>query len=199
MKIGILGGSFDPIHNGHLHMAREALIEYALDEVWLMPAGQSPNKNASKMTSSNVRKRMCELACLNETNIKVCSLETESDETSYTFRTLQKLTERFPSYEFYFIMGADSLAYFEKWVHPEIISQLAALLVVNRDEYSMRELEQMAARIKELFPADIRFVHCAKYEISSHELRDAIWLGQHVEDYLPMEVFHYISQNKLYR
>jgi nicotinate-nucleotide adenylyltransferase len=110
-------------------MARQARIEYALDEVWLMPAGHSPNKNESRMTSAFHRKNMCLLAEKTDQNIRTCSLETDSGETSYTYRTMQKLTERYPQHTFFFIMGADSLAYFESWMHPEIISSLATTLL----------------------------------------------------------------------
>lgn len=198
MKIGILGGSFDPIHNGHLHMAKEALREYQLDEIWLMPAGHSPNKNEANMTPANIRKEMCILACRKEANIKVCSLEIDADETSYTYLTLQKLSARYPMHQFFFLMGADSLAYFEQWVHPEIISELAILLVMNRNEYSLNELEKMANNINRIFPCDIRFVHCSKYKISSSEIRNMIKSGRDVSFYLSQAVTDYIKRNHLY-
>jgi nicotinate-nucleotide adenylyltransferase len=199
MKIGILGGSFDPIHKGHLYMARQARIEYALDEVWLMPAGHSPNKNESRMTSAFHRKNMCLLAEKTDENIRTCSLETDSGETSYTYRTMQKLTERYPQHTFFFIMGADSLAYFESWMHPEIISSLATILVVNRDEYLPEELQKMATLVKERFPADIQFVHCEKYVISSGEIRERIKANLDVSAYLPDGVWEYIAEHGLYR
>jgi nicotinate-nucleotide adenylyltransferase len=198
MKIGILGGSFDPIHNGHLHMAKKTMSEYALDEVWLMPAGHSPNKEEAQMASPFHRRNMCELACVRENGIKTCSLEMESAEKSYTYRTMQKLTEQYPQHQFYFIMGADSLSYFENWVHPEIISRLATILVVNREEYLLSELADMASRINAIFPADIRFVHCAKYVVSSREIRQKIKADIDVREFLPEYVWSYISENKLY-
>jgi nicotinate-nucleotide adenylyltransferase len=198
MKIGILGGSFDPIHNGHLYMARKTLAEYGLDEVWLMPAGHSPNKKEAEMTASSHRRTMCELACLEERGIKTCSLETDSAEKSYTYRTMEKLTARYPEHRFSFILGADSLSYFLDWVHPEIICHLAALLVVNRGEYSMEELKHMADKVKEAFPADIRFVHCEKYVVSSRELREKIAAHQNVRDFLPENVYDYILEHRLY-
>ena len=199
MQIGILGGSFDPIHNGHLYMAQKALEEYGLDEVWLMPAGHSPNKKESAMAPAAMRLAMCELASGCSDRIKVCSVEVDSDETSYTYRTLQKLHAAHPDDTFYFIMGADSLAYFKQWLHPKIISSLAILLIVNRGVYSKPELTAMADDIKEQFPADIRFLECPKYNISSRDIRKAIKDGIGVQKELPPEVLAYIRQNGLYQ
>jgi nicotinate-nucleotide adenylyltransferase len=199
MKIGILGGSFDPIHNGHLYMARKALTEYMLDEVWLMPAGHSPNKVEANMTSAFHRRNMCELACVGESCINTCSLETDSSEKSYTYRTMQKLTAAYPQHQFSFIMGADSLSYFAKWVHPEIICSLADILVVNRGEYSISELDRMTQSLKQQFPADIRFVHCEKYVISSQTIREKIKAHMDVSAFLPENVRNYIMENRLYQ
>ena len=115
MNIGILGGSFDPIHNGHIHMAECAYREFQLEEVWLIPTGHSPNKDEGSMTEAFHRFHMCEIAAGQFPWLQANSLEIESCEKSYTYRTLEKLTKRYPLYHFFFIMGADSLDYFEKW------------------------------------------------------------------------------------
>lgn len=198
MHIGILGGSFDPVHNGHIYMAQKALEECSLDEVWLIPAGHSPNKAENAMTPADMRLAMCKLACRDNERIKVCSLEVNSDEISYTYRTLQKLHAAHPDDTFYFIMGADSLAYFINWVHPEIISSLAILLVVNRGNYSINDLTAMADEINGLFPADIRFLECPKYNISSRYIRKALCDGFDMQEQLPPEVLAYIRQKELY-
>ena len=109
MKIGILGGSFDPIHNGHIHMALAACDKFALDQLWLIPAGHSPNKDEKSMTDANHRYHMCELAAKVDHRLRVSRVEIDSEERSYTYRTLQKITEEHPENRFYFIMGGDSL------------------------------------------------------------------------------------------
>ena len=114
MNIGILGGSFDPIHNGHLHMAKCAYESYALDQVWLIPAGHSPNKDERGMTDAEDRFQMCKLATQPYPWMKVSRLELDSAERSYTYRTMEKLSEQFPIHRFFFIMGGDSLDYFEQ-------------------------------------------------------------------------------------
>lgn len=192
-KIGILGGSFDPIHNGHLHMAKAAYEQYELDEVWLIPNGHAPHKDEDKMTDASHRMAMCELVAKQYDFLKTCDIEITSEEYSYTYLTMQKLTQKYPDYEFYFIMGADSLDYFEKWRNPEIIASLCKILVVNRDEFTMEDLKNEISRINQYFPANIQIVHCKKYDISSTEIRR----GMKLEDVLP-KVREYIFQNHLY-
>lgn len=96
-KIGILGGSFDPIHQGHLNIAESAREEFSLDEVWFIPAGHSPNKEESSMSAAEVRAEMTALALLDYPYFKMSSMEIESAETSYTYRTLTKLCACYPN------------------------------------------------------------------------------------------------------
>lgn len=193
MKIGILGGSFDPIHNGHLYMAENAYQQYKLDEVWLIPNGNAPHKDKNKMTDAMHRLAMCEIAALKYNYMKVSDIEVCSSNFSYTYLTIQKLTQNYPQHEFYFIMGADSLDYFDKWRNPQIISSLCKILVVNRDDFSEADLNEKIKKINVQFPADIQIVHCPKLDISSTEIRQ----NQQIE-YVPSEVRQYISKNRLY-
>ena len=139
MKIGILGGSFDPIHNGHLNMAKQALQEYQLEEVWLMPAGHSPNKIEADMTPAAIRYEMTKLAAETQNDLTASDFELRKKSTSYTYQTLELLQARYPNHTFYFIMGADSLDYFEQWAHPDINCKYAVILVVNRDSFQEEE------------------------------------------------------------
>lgn len=199
MRIGILGGSFDPIHKGHMHMAQCAYQEYNLDEIWIIPAGHSPNKDENKMTSSKHRLEMCIRACNEFSHIKASDYEIRCSETSYTYRTLQRLKEDYPQNEFYFIMGADSIDYFEKWIHPEIIAQMCVILVVIRDGFLENTIIEKINNLKKLFPADIKLVHCDKYDISSSEIRNKLYSNQNVREHLNSEVYNYIIKNDLYQ
>ena len=192
-KIGILGGSFDPIHKGHIFMALHAHEQYDLDKVWLMPNGHAPHKDEEKMTDAKDRLAMCKLVSDQYTFMETCDIEIRSEEYSYTYFTMQKLAQIYPEYEFYFIMGADSLNYFKKWRHPEIIASLCKILVVNRDDYQKEDLINKINRINQIFPADIQIVHCPKYDVSSTEIRQ----GQKLDDVLS-EVKEYIQKNHLY-
>lgn len=197
-------------------MAKQAWSEYALDEVWLMPAGHSPNKDETAMVPAADRLTMAKLAvgiCKSSDGdhgynqklareqypyMNVTPIEINSEGTSYTYRTLQRLCNQFPMHSFFFLMGADSLDYFEKWMHPEIICEKAAILVVNRDSFLEQDLSAKIAKIKHLFPADIRIVHCSKYDISSSQIRKMIRMGEDCAQYLPAGVWAYIRQHHLY-
>ncbi|MBQ6845015.1 MAG: nicotinate-nucleotide adenylyltransferase [Agathobacter sp.] len=193
MKIGILGGSFDPIHNGHLHMALESYKQYALDEVWLIPNGNAPHKDSDKMADATHRMAMCQLVADEYPFLKTCDIEITSEEYSYTYITVTKLQHTYPEHEFYFIMGADSLDYFDKWRKPEVIASICRILVINRDEFSEEDMAVKIHRINEIFPADISIVHCAKVDVSSTELRQNL----EKSDVLA-SVYDYICEHDLY-
>lgn len=198
MKIGILGGSFDPIHNGHLYMASCAHEAFALDQIWLIPAGHSPNKNEKNMTSAEDRLRMCRIAAEKYNWLYTNSLEIDSNERSYTYRTLQKLVEAYPTDDFYFIMGGDSLDYFEYWCHPQIIASLCTILVIPRDQFHIEQMKVKIQALKAQFPCDIRIVNCSEYPISSTELREQLQTGCINGNDLPPGVLAYIHEKHLY-
>lgn len=197
-KIGILGGSFDPIHQGHLNIAEQARIEFDLDEVWFIPAGHSPNKNEANMTSAECRTEMVGLAIAAYPHFKLSRIEVDAQETSYTYLTMSKLKEQYPDIQFYFIMGADSLDYFEKWCHPEIICQKAILLTAVRDDMDIAQIEEKITSLKAMFEAEIYPINGGRTDISSTELRDQIRLQKNRSDLLPESVWNYINANHLY-
>ena len=197
-KIGILGGSFDPIHNGHLAIARAAYTDFDLDEVWFIPAGHSPNKNESGMTPSEYRAEMVALAVKPYPYFKMSTVEIEAEETSYTYLTLTKLKEACPDTDFFFIMGADSLDYLEKWYHPEIICEKAVILAAVRDDMDLLEVEKKISALKQLFPAEIYPIEGGKTDISSSEIRAALRRGKTDISLIPPKVLAYIQEHHLY-
>ena len=199
MRIGILGGSFDPIHNGHLHMAVCAHDAFHLDQVWLMPAGHSPNKDETCMTDAIHRFHMCELAADSYNWLSASRFELDSDERSYTYRTLEKLAAQYPMHHFFFIMGGDSLDYFDKWMHPERIAALCTILVVPRKGYHLEQLGHKIQMLHQLFPCDILAVPCPEYTISSTEIRERLSVGKCGASDFPTGVFTYIKENGLYQ
>lgn len=198
MKIGILGGSFDPIHNGHIHMALAACEKFALDQVWLIPAGHSPNKDEKSMTSAEHRFRMCELAAQTDPRLRVSRVEIDSDERSFTYRTLQILNEDHPENRFYFIMGGDSLDYFDHWVYPEIITKLCTILVMPRKPYNSTALTDKIRKLNELYSADIRLIEGDEYPVSSTEIRTRLSDHTPEEKDFPDGVLAYIREHHLY-
>lgn len=198
MKIGILGGSFDPIHNGHIHMAQAACDNFALDQVWLIPAGHSPNKDEKSMTSSEHRFHMCELAAKADPRLRVSRVEIDSDERSFTYRTLQILNEAHPENRFYFIMGGDSLDYFDRWVYPEIITKLCTILVMPRKPYNSAALTDKIQKLNELYSADIRLIEAEEYPVSSTDIRKNLLDQTPAEKDFPDGVLAYIRGHHLY-
>lgn len=197
-KVGILGGSFDPIHKGHLHIAIAAKNEFSLDAVIFIPAGHSPNKDEHKMTPAEHRARMTELAIREYPGFYLSRMEIDSQETSYTYLTLGRLKEMHPDWELYFIMGADSLDYFDKWYHPEIICEKAAVLVAVRDDLKHQEICDKIAEIKALFPARIYPLKVDGLSVSSSEIRKALKEGE-AQALLPETVTDYIIEHQLYQ
>lgn len=202
-RIGILGGSFDPIHQGHINIALNARKEFSLDEVWFVPAGHSPNKDERRMTPAGDRARMVELALADYPFFRLSRIELDAEETSYTCRTLAKLNAHHPGNRFYFIMGADSLDYFEQWFHPELICAYAVILVAVRDELDIAQINAKIRYVKQLFPAEIYPVRGGRTEISSTELRRRISEqtapGTAPPDpCLPEPVWRYIRERELY-
>lgn len=132
-KVALLGGSFDPVHNGHIAMAKAAIKELKVDEVWLIPANQAPLKDFVP-TSNEHRLAMLELVCQEYPQLKICDLELHRQGTSYTIDTLRELRRLHPDLEFYWILGADQQAQFEQWKDWQELLKLATFVVVDRDE-----------------------------------------------------------------
>lgn len=197
-KIGILGGSFDPVHMGHLNIAQSAYLEYGLDEVWFIPAGHSPNKDEREMTPVGIRAEMVSLAIEAYPHFRLSRIEMDTKEKSYTYLTLTKLKAQHPDSEFYFIMGADSLDYFEDWKHPEIICEKAVVLAAGRDDMDIVRMEEKIAYIRTLFPARIYPLTCGHLDVSSTELRWQIKHGTEEPGMLPKPVLAYIKEHQLY-
>ena len=198
-KIGILGGSFDPIHNGHLAIAESAYRDFHLDEVWLIPAGHSPNKDEDKMTSAAVRAEMTALAAQDIPYFKLSTYEIDKEGTSFTYLTLSDFKEQYPDTNFFFIMGADSLDYFDAWRHPEIICQKAVILVAVRDDMDLDDINEKIGHIKEQFHAEIYPLSCAKIDISSSEIRANLQDGKEIYHMVPQAVADYIAEHELYK
>ena len=199
-RIGIMGGTFDPIHNGHLMLGRQAYREYHLDQVWYMPSGQPPHKKGNHITAAADRCAMVSLAVEKEPGLFLSEFETSREGTTYTAITLSLLREERPRDEFYFIIGADSLYEIEGWYHPERIMAMAGLLAAPR-EYgkAVRTLDEQIEHLRLTYNARIGRLHCGEVDISSHEVRQAVKEGRDVGDLVPPAVLCYIRGHHLYQ
>jgi nicotinate-nucleotide adenylyltransferase len=198
-RIGLLGGSFDPIHNGHINIADAAYREFNLDEVWFIPSGHSPNKNESRMSDVSHRFKMVELAIEAVPYFKISDIELGQQGTTYTYLTLAHLHDKYPEFTFYFIMGADSLDYFEQWKYPQRICDLANILIAVRDELGRQEVDDKIERLKRDFKGNFYQIAGGETDISSTDIRHKIRLGTDISTIVPPKVCDYINKEHLYR
>lgn len=202
--IGIMGGTFDPIHNAHLALARQAYRQFSLDEVWILPNGNPPHKRGTRQADVKYRLEMARLA-IEESSaaegasfLKLCGMEQSGQGFHYTYETLRRLNEDYPDTQFYFIMGADSLFDFEKWREPGIISRECILLAAARDCDKGR-LGDRIRELKQKFGADVRILDTPEMDVASEDIRRKIAAGEDVSHMLPSFVEAYIRRVGLYR
>ncbi len=187
MRIGLLGGTFDPIHLAHLRIAEEVREELALSEVWFIPAGVPPHKRAEPHLPFEERLRLVELAVKDHPAFRALDLEGRRPGPSYTVDTLKELRQRHPQHEFFFILGLDAFLEIETWYQYPRIPELARLVVVSRGEFP---LEKARIRARELFPEkEILFLSVTRLDISSTDIRRRLKAGLSVRYLVPEPVF----------
>mgnify|MGYP001078771811 CR=1 FL=1 len=197
-RIGLIGGTFNPIHNGHLLIAENALDQYRLDKVYFIPTGPSPHKEDALIAPPGMRCDMIQRAISDHSGFEISTIETDSVEKSYTYRTLEKLTETHPENAFFFIMGGDSVYEFSSWKNPKRICELCTLLVAVRDGMDKRKLKECANDLRARFHAEIELLDTPNVSISSREIRERIRKGLSIRYLVPQEVQAYIKENHLY-
>ncbi len=198
-KIGIMGGTFDPIHIGHLILGEKAYEQFGLDKVLFMPSGNPPHKIERTGGASNEqRTEMVRLAIRDNDHFELSLAEMHDQGYIYTSKTLIQLTKENPDTEYYFIMGADSLTAFDTWKDPQIICDHCILVVAVRDHLPMQELNSEIRRVSDKYHADIRRLSTPNIDLSSRMLRDWVMQGKSCRYYLRDEVIAYIEKHGLY-
>lgn len=199
MRIGIFGGTFDPIHTGHLILAEQCREQAELHEVWFLPSYHPPHKAASAVTRFEQRCDMIELATAGHPAFRLERIEKELPPPSYTAETLAELKRRHPEHEFYLLMGADQLPDLSLWHQPVRVIEQAGLVVVPRPGVMLWTAEQVAKALGvKVDKVRLQMVACPMIEIASRELRRAIADGTSVRYMLPRSVEEYIRERKLY-
>lgn len=201
-SIGIIGGTFNPIHNGHIAIAQQAMLQYKLDAVWFMPNHLTTYKDGSELVSDTDRYRMIELAIEDRPGFRAIDYELCKNGSTYTCDTLKELSQRYPEHTFWFILGADSLEHFPEWRNPEQILQYAGILAAPRENDSLEEVTKRIAALSRIYPRG-RFYPIASKQIpvSSHTIREQLRNEAYdtpVKEQLPDRVYEYIKKQHLY-
>lgn len=195
-NIGLMGGTFDPIHIGHLVIAQRAMEQLDLDAVIFLPAGVPPHKQDDEHTSASHRVAMTRLAIEGSPDFRLSERDVREDRASFTVDLLRDVKADNPDANLTFIIGADSLRDFPEWREPEAIVRLARLAVADRPEVDIPEdIYQIVRGLREA----IYWIDAPLLDISATELRDRICQGATVQHLVPVSVLAYIEQWQLYR
>lgn len=199
-KVGIMGGTFDPIHIGHLLLGQMAYESFHLDEVWFLPNGNPPHKDAV-ITEEALEHRvnMVELATENVPYFRMSLHEAKIGKHSYTYQTMEEFNQMYPDTSFYFILGADSLFAIEEWSHFEEIFPTCIILAAMRDDKDQKDMEEQIAYLHQKYGANIELLRAPLLEISSTTIRERAAQNLSVYYMVPDEVAHYMKQNNLYK
>ena len=195
MRLGIFGGAFDPIHNGHLLLTQQCREQCQLDEVWFVPTKIPPHKEAGSLSPDEARVEMLKLATAGRSDFVVSEIELNREEVSWTVDTLTLLRDERPEDELFFLIGADSLRDFPSWKEPETIAKLATVVAVNRGETS---LDELTAGLKPELSASVRLVTMPGISISATDLRSRVSSGKSIRYLVPRAVEEFILAQKLY-
>ena len=199
-RVGIMGGTFDPIHIGHLILGESAYHQFALDRILFMPSGNPPHKKHRDGGASNEeRVEMVRRAIASNDHFELSLEEMHEQGYIYTKETLRRLTETHPDTDYYFILGADSLVNFETWNGPQEICRLCTIVVAVRDHMPVLELDKKIAYLKEKYQADIRKLESLNIDISSRTIRSWAAEGRSCRYYVPEAVIEYMKEQKIYQ
>lgn len=196
--IGILGGTFNPIHKGHIELAVEAHRQFHLDEILVMPSGDpSSYKDDSEVLASKHRCNMVAAAIKEYPYMKLSTLEVNREGRTYTADTLREIIDNYD--EIYFIIGADSLFSIQKWYQADYVMKHCHLLAANRDNESREDLKNQIHYLETEYGAKIDYLKIKELPISSTEIRENIANHKTVHSMVPEPVMEYIKQHNLYQ
>ena len=190
MKIGLFGGTFNPVHNGHINLVKNFKEKLSLDKVLVIPTAVPPHKQAESLVSSEDRLNMCRLAF--SSLAEVSDVEIERGGRSYTVETLEELKKVYKDDDLYFLVGSDMLLSFKRWYRWEDILTMCTLCATDRDN------EETCRDADEDFFSKIIFCDFPKTVVSSSEVREKLSDGNDVSDLVPEEVVKYIREKGLY-
>lgn len=197
-KIGIMGGTFNPIHYGHLFLAENAYEQVGLDKVFFMPSKNPPHKAKPTEVTQQQRVDMINLAIRDNPHFELSTMELERDGFTYTADTLTLLAEMNPNTKYYFLVGADSLFMMQNWHKPQIIFDLCIIIAAGRDNADEKQILQHISYLENTFNANIRYINVPTIQVASNDIRKRLEADKTVRYYLPDSVIDYINSNNLY-
>ena len=197
MKLGIFGGTFNPIHNGHIHLLGEYLEQLRLDRVLLIPTNQPPHKPAQQLASGEHRFNMCRIAVKGMPQVEVSDLELRRQGSSYTVDTLRQLRRQYPQDTFYLLMGGDMFLTIEQWHDADEILSMAVICAGARSPGESEGLRRYAAQLAAK-GAKTEILDLKPIAVSSTRIRGAISQGGDTARLVDPQVYDYIGQNGLY-
>jgi nicotinate-nucleotide adenylyltransferase len=198
MRLGLLGGTFDPIHYGHLLLAERCREECGLDRVWFLPAGQPPHKTADGISPGPQRAEMVEFAIAGHPQFQVSRIELTRTGRSFTIDTLRELHAEDPSRELFFLIGADSLADLPDWRDPAGIVDLATIVAVNRGDRPLPDLDGLRRALGSAIADRVRLVTMPGIDLSSTDIRRRFRGGKSIRFMTPRPCEVYIQEHQLY-
>lgn len=188
-RTGIYGGSFNPVHNGHIRLARSFLVGAGLDEVWFMVSPQNPLKSHDSLLDDAVRLDMVRLALADEARLVACDYEFSLPRPSYTWNTLQALSREFPDREFVLLIGGDNWRHFDRWYHHDDIMRNYDIAIYPRPGSEVDEVS---------LPSSVTLLDTKLIDISSTQVRRMVKNGEDISPFVPVSVAEKIRREGLY-
>lgn len=199
MNIGIFGGTFNPVHSGHILLAQYCKQELNLDKVSIVPAFTPPHKESSQLVSCEHRLNMCKLAFDRFDGYEVSDIEILRQGRSYTYQTIIELKSIYPNDDLFLIVGADMFLTLDKWKNPEVIFKNASLVAVPRNGKDKEELSNYYENVLRRLGAKAKILTNPVMQISSTYIRENVYNDDFNKESLPRTVYEYIVDNNLYR
>ena len=199
VRTAIFGGSFNPVHNGHVNLVKEIIKTISLDRVIIMPANTSPFKTdiANDTADGSDRINMCRLAFEQLDGVSVSNYEVTCTDVSYTVNTLKHFKALYPDDKLYFIVGSDMLESLHLWYRFDEIMSLCTIIAASRVYGDFEELEKTADELRQF--GEVILIQIEPYEMSSTLIREKILNNEEISCYMPSSVVKYIENNKLYK
>ncbi len=198
MRLGIYGGTFDPVHYGHLVLAEQCREQCQLDEVWFVPAAQPPHKLGAAISPAKARCEMVEFAIAGHPHFKLSRMELERTGPSFTVTTLEQLRAEDASRELFLLIGGDSLNELPQWREPKRILELATVVAANRGDRPLPDRSLLEQQLGPIAAARLRFVEIPGLDLASTDIRQRSAEGRSIRYLVPRAVEAYLAQNHLY-